>query len=148
MIYTVFTFCTLFLLAFSAVQGHDQSPLYKRYKAAASKTAPVLKNYDVASPASNDHAARDRSLFYPPLPGQNSRDYHPIKKASADNDTIIYYSWHLHVYFFHEDDNVTQRTLALRDNFMKRFSVATCDDDCFMGGPFDTCTQGNQTNPN
>ena len=129
-----------------SVIGHStsNSALYKKYKASAAKKGTFsVPTYGVSSPSSADQAARDKSLFYPPLPGQSGVDYHPQLKTLAENDTqIVYYSWHAHVYFFHEDENVTQRTLALRDQFMKRFSLAVCDDSCFMGGPFDTCTQG------
>lgn len=132
----------LFILA-SLVAGHQElSALYKSYKEAGGKLSTKSNTLYVQSPASIDAAARDKSLFFPPLPGQTGADYHPQLKSLVPNDTVVYYSWHIHVYFFHEDDNVTSRTLALRDNFIKTFSLATCDDTCFMGGPFDTCTQG------
>jgi hypothetical protein len=134
-----------FLAGIFAHQQSDFSDLYARYKAAGGKSSVTAAKatYDVSSPVSSDNAARDKSLFFPPVKGQNGRDYHPQLKSLAQNDTqIIYYSWHAHVYFFHEDANVTARTLALRDSFMKRFSLVNCDDNCFMGGPFDSCTQG------
>ncbi len=136
-------FLTLFLAFASLSNAHSSSDLYKKYRASANKTPVVAHTHSVSAISSNDQAVRDKSLFYPPLPGQTGADYHPQLKSLAENDTqIIYYSWHAHVYFFHEDANVTQRTLALRDQFMKRFSIALCDDSCFMGGPFDTCVQG------
>eukprot|EP00599_Poterioochromonas_sp_BG-1_P008412 CAMPEP_0173142634 /NCGR_PEP_ID=MMETSP1105-20130129/6203_1 /TAXON_ID=2985 /ORGANISM="Ochromonas sp., Strain BG-1" /LENGTH=218 /DNA_ID=CAMNT_0014056059 /DNA_START=45 /DNA_END=698 /DNA_ORIENTATION=- len=136
-------FLTLFLAFASLSNAHSSSDLYKKYRASANKTPVVAHTHSVSAISSNDQAVRDKSLFYPPLPGQTGADYHPQLKSLAENDTqIIYYSWHAHVYFFHEDENVTQRTLALRDQFMKRFSIALCDDSCFMGGPFDTCVQG------
>jgi hypothetical protein len=138
---SVATFLALALVVIGTL-AHEPSALYKKYQASAGKQAP-LKSYDVESPVGRELKSQQQNEFYPPLPGQTGRDYHPIKKPMDGNDTqIIYYSWHLHVYFFHEDQNVTDRTLALRDNFMKRFSLATCDDSCFMGGPFDNCTQG------
>jgi len=142
----MFTYLTALALVLCTIGifGHEQSALYKKYNAASGKRAAApLSTYQVSTPASSDYKNRDKSLFFPPLAGQTGRDYHPQLKTLAQNDTqIIYYSWHAHVYFFHEDENVTDRTLALRDSFMKRFSLALCDDSCFMGGPFDTCNQG------
>ena len=84
-------------------------------------------------------------LFVPPRPDQTPVDYHPqLKSLPQDGEPITYYSWHIHSYFFHEDANVTARSLALRDNFISTFKLETCIGDCFMGGPFDTCSQGNQ----
>eukprot|EP00388_Colpodella_angusta_P028410 GDKK01012414.1.p1 GENE.GDKK01012414.1~~GDKK01012414.1.p1 ORF type:complete len:219 (+),score=54.28 GDKK01012414.1:1-657(+) len=120
--------------------------LYKQYQVAGGKD---LKRsipsaaLSVKSPSSKDAAARSKDLFFPPLPGQTGADYHPQLRNPSPNDTVInFYSWHVHVYFFHEDVNVTSRTLALRDQFISTFSLAQCSDDCFMGGPFDTCNQG------
>lgn len=137
----------LFALAALVASHQELSALYKEYQVAGGKGQPqkvVLPALKVKSPSSKDAAARDKSLFFPPLPGQTSSDYHPqLRAASPSNDTeIIFYSWHVHVYFFHEDANVTARTLALRDQFISTFSLATCSDECFMGGPFDTCNQG------
>lgn len=136
-----------FALAALVASHQELSALYKEYQVAGGKGQPqkvVLPALKVKSPSSKDAAARDKSLFFPPLPGQSSSDYHPqLRAASPSNDTeIIFYSWHVHVYFFHEDANVTARTLALRDQFISTFSLATCSDECFMGGPFDTCNQG------
>ena len=132
------------LLAFaltSLALGHQE--LYKQYQtrgnAFSKGKSPV---YGVSSPLSNDANARDSSLFVPPLAGQTGIDYHPQLKQLHEGEQIIYYSWHVHVYFFHEDQNVTDRTLAVRDQFISRFKLATCNDSCFMGGPFDTCNQG------
>jgi aromatic ring-cleaving dioxygenase len=119
------------------------SSIYKAYKASGGKiSTPKVNVQSVSSPLSNDVKARDKSLFFPPLPGQSSVDYHPQLRNLASNDSIVYYSWHVHVYFFHEDKNVTERTLALRDQFITKFGLAQCNDSCFMGGPFDTCNQG------
>lgn len=132
----------LLLLLASVAAGHQElSALYKQYKAAGGKVS-AAPSLNVHLPKSSDVQARDKSLFFPPLPGQTGVDYHPQLRSMVPNDTVVYYSWHVHVYFFHEDENVTARTLALRDNFIQHFSLATCDDSCFMGGPFDTCTQG------
>jgi len=55
---------------------------------------------------------------------------------------MVYYSWHIHVYFFHKDHNVTLRSMLLRNQFMKHFAAPECNKDCFMGLPFDNCTLG------
>jgi aromatic ring-cleaving dioxygenase len=142
----VLAYVSVCLFASAARQEH--SPLFEAYKKSAATQKSVansIQTTQVISPVGNEQMdARDKSLFFPPLPGQNGVDYHPqLRNLVEDNTTqLMYYSWHIHVYFFHEDKNVTDRTLALRDQFIKRFSLATCDDDCFMGGPFDTCTQG------
>lgn len=140
--------CLVVGITTAHVDRKEHSALYQQYQKSTagqhfSKNT-LASTKQVISPVGNDMMdVRTKSMFHPPLPGQNGVDYHPVRKdLSADNNTLIYYSWHVHVYFFHEDQNVTDRTLALRDSFIKRFSLATCDDDCFMGGPFDTCTQG------
>ena len=151
-----FVLAACLLISASVVFGHgpipghmEHSALYEQYKKSTNgkhcKKNLIPSTKQVLSPIGEEMMeSRAKSLFHPPLPGQNGVDYHPVlKQLVTDNSTqIIYYSWHVHVYFFHEDQNVTDRTLALRDSFIKRFSLATCDDDCFMGGPFDTCTQG------
>ncbi len=77
------------------------------------------------------------------MEGQSSVDYHPIlKKPPNPEDPITYYSWHIHVYFFHENKNVTARAMSLRESFIKTFNLDTCKDECFMGGWMDNCTQG------
>ena len=133
-----------FAIAACVAGSQELSTLYKQYQAAGGKDQKLVvpAALNVKSPSSKDAAARDKSLFFPPLPGQTGSDYHPQLREPRINDTITYYSWHVHVYFFHEDANVTARTLAMRDQFISTFSLATCDDDCFMGGPFDTCNQG------
>jgi len=133
----------LLILASVAVGHQELSNLYKAYKAGGKIVNHEKQQFhSVSSPQSNDKKARDESLFVPPLPGQSAVDYHPQLKKLAANETIIYYSWHVHVYFFHENQNVTDRSLALRDQFISTFGLATCNDSCFMGGPFDTCNQG------
>jgi aromatic ring-cleaving dioxygenase len=117
--------------------------LYQQYKENKGKPIIQRQQNQVRMVELPNNQNRDKSLFVPPMAGQSGADYHPqLKSLTSDNTSIVYYSWHVHVYFFHEDVNVTQRTLALRDQFIKQFSLATCDDSCFMGGPFDTCTQG------
>jgi aromatic ring-cleaving dioxygenase len=143
---TVF-FCAIILLIGTVLAHSNErklSPLYQRYKSSGRKNfQPATRYYDVSTANPTGTSSQGGDLFFPPLPGQSSVDYHPVKRVMADNDTqIIYYSWHLHVYFFHEDKNVTDRLLQLKDNFTKRFSLATCNESCFMGGPFDSCTQG------
>ena len=79
------------------------------------------------------------NLFVAPQPGQSSVDFHPmLKEIPGPNDPIVYYSWHIHTYFFHENKNVTDRALSLRQDFMKHFQITNCTGDCFMGGWMDT----------
>ena len=81
-------------------------------------------------------------LFFPPLPGQSNNDFHPqLRRLPADNETLYYYSWHIHMYFFHENVNVTARALAIRKEFMSFFNIETCLGNCFMGAIFDNCTR-------
>ena len=81
-------------------------------------------------------------LFFPPLPGQSNNDFHPqLRRLPADNDTLYYYSWHIHMYFFHENVNVTARALTIRKEFMSYFNIETCVGNCFMGAIFDNCTR-------
>ena len=148
---TIKMFRALIILALAAfVASHqDLSALYKQYQIAGGKDAKrtlAPAALTVKSPSNKDAAARNKDLFFPPLPGQTGADYHPqLRNKPNPNDTVInFYSWHVHVYFFHEDANVTARTLALRDQFISTFSLAQCSDECFMGGPFDTCNQGTQ----
>lgn len=139
------TLIVLVLAAFAAAH-QELSPLYKAYQAAGAKyqqPKPILP-LSVKALTQAELKNVDKSMFVAPHAGQSAVDYHPqLKVMPFNNRTITYYSWHVHVYFFHEDVNVTARTLALRDEFISHFSLATCDDSCFMGGPFDTCTQGN-----
>lgn len=128
-----------------AVAHQELSPLYQSYlnskgKSSAASSSSARK---VSVPASHIKDARSKDLFVPPMKGQTGVDFHPQLRAPLSADTpMTYYSWHVHVYFFHEDKNVTSRSLALRDQFIKTFSLAKCDDECFMGGWMDTCTQG------
>lgn len=134
------------VLAALAVGHQELSPLYKAYQAAGAKyKQQPTAALNVKAPSKAELQNVDKSMFVAPHAGQSTVDYHPqLKVLPFNNRTITYYSWHVHVYFFHEDVNVTARTLALRDEFISHFSLATCDDSCFMGGPFDTCTQGNR----
>ena len=125
----------------------ELSDLYKQYK--TGKTVAPMKNsvfHEVHMASKEDKDKKYDSLFFPPHVGQSTNDYHPIlRKPLAADEPMTYYSWHIHVYFFHEDKNVTDRALALRDEFMSTFSIQNCIDDCFMGGPFDTCNTGSCT---
>jgi aromatic ring-cleaving dioxygenase len=86
--------------------------------------------------------AMNPDLFFPPLPGQSNNDFHPqLRREPTENETLYYYSWHIHTYFFHENVNVTKRALALRQEFMKYFNIEKCIGDCFMGAIFDNCTR-------
>lgn len=123
--------------------GHEMSDLYKSFRASGGVTIQHPKYHKVLSAASKDQILRAKELFVPPLPGQSTNDYHPqLKVLPKDDEPMIFYSWHIHMYFFHEDKNVTARSLAIRDQFIADFKLPTCDDACFMGGPFDTCIQG------
>ena len=129
----------LALLASASVAlSHEQqevSALFQKYKSSKSavvKEAPHFRDVSLATPGNTDG-----HLFYPPMQGQTPNDYHPVAKTLLKEDEpMTYYSWHIHVYFFHEDANVTARTLALRDEFMTTFSITDCQDDCFMGKLF------------
>lgn len=92
--------------------------------------------------ANERSAARDANLFFPPLPGQSNNDFHPqLRHLPSENETLYYYSWHIHTYFFHENTNVTERALAIREQFMSYFNIEKCQGNCFMGGIFDNCTR-------
>jgi hypothetical protein len=98
----------------------ELSDLYKQYKAGKA-AAPTEKTVfrDVRMAAKQD---KYESPFFPPHVGQSPNDFHPVlRKPLADDEPMTYYSWHIHVYFFHEDQNVTDRSLALRDEFMSTF---------------------------
>jgi len=144
----------VFVVALSGALGHnvDMSKLYKAYQAASGKHSAAdskaqFRNAVVAKNANANLSAADRAalkdLFFPPRPDQTPNDYHPqLKRLPGDGEDIVYYSWHIHTYFFHEDQNVTDAALALRSAFMSTFSIGLCDDECFMGGPWDTCNTG------
>jgi aromatic ring-cleaving dioxygenase len=84
-----------------------------------------------------------QDLFVPPKPGQSSVDYHPqLKQLPGDDEPLVYYSWHIHVYFYQDNRNYSAECMAFREEFILAFNVPKCTGDCFMGGPFDTCTQG------
>lgn len=117
------------------------SALFQRYKDSKHAVSKPAQYREVV--LANVETEVSRANFAPPFKGQPTADYHPqLKTLKDDNEPMVYYSWHIHVYFFHEDQNVTNRALALRDQFISTFSLATCDDDCFMGGWMDNCTQG------
>lgn len=129
----------------------ELSKLYKSYQASKGKhsiadnkqkfrKAVVAKSVNTSNA---EELAAMKNLFVPPRPDQTPIDYHPqLKALPGDGEEIIYYSWHIHTYFFHEDENVTAKALELRDAFMSAFTIETCSDDCFMGGPWDTCSTG------
>jgi aromatic ring-cleaving dioxygenase len=138
-------FATLALGLLASVSAHTElSDLYKQYKN-GKNSAPLEKTTfrDVHVASSQD---KMESPFFPPHAGQSPNDYHPqLRKPLRADEPMTYYSWHLHLYFFHEDKNVTDRALAVRDEFMSTFHLQDCVDDCFMGGPFDTCNTGSCT---
>lgn len=102
----------------------------------------VKTRHAVPIKAGQKSPALHADLFFPPLPGQSNNDFHPqLRKLPAANETLYYYSWHIHMYFFHENVNVTKRALAIREQFMDYFNIEKCIGDCFMGGIFDNCTR-------
>jgi len=129
--------------------GHDEDPtlhhsrqsqLYKQYLAEKGQS---FHTRQVINVEALEYPDGFRSEFLPPLPGQSPIDYHPILKTKrGPNDPLIYYSWHIHGYFFGggENPNSTARAMKFRDAFIKEFNVSHCDDQCFMGGIFDKCT--------
>lgn len=137
----VLVFC-LISLAF----GHSLRNEYIRFKAqpsAINNPVELIKTRRAVPIKSGEKsAATNPDLFFPPLPGQSNNDFHPqLRQIPSDNDTLYYYSWHIHVYFFHENANVTARALALRQEFMKYFDIEKCLGNCFMGAIFDNCTR-------
>ncbi len=136
----------LVVLLVSGVISHREiSPLYKSFQASKglSIEGTVEGVRKVFSPSSSDQQSRSAKLFVPPRPDQSPVDYHPQRKnLPTDDEPLVFYSWHIHAYFFQENANVTARCLAMRDQFIAFFNISTCNDDCFMGGPFDTCDSG------
>jgi aromatic ring-cleaving dioxygenase len=154
MMSSVSTLLVVLLAVIGACVAHnvDVSKLYKSYQESKGKysnsvTAPHVRKAILANNVKGNLSQAELSamkeLFVAPRPDQTTADYHPqLKRLPADGEEIIYYSWHIHTYFFHEDENVTASALALRDAFISTFSLTTCSDECFMGGPWDTCNQG------
>ena len=111
------------------------SALHRIHGAVRTRPAIAVTSADQLSDTVTD-------LFFPPLPGQSNNDFHPqLRRLPADNETLYYYSWHIHMYFFHENVNVTARALAIRKEFMSYFNIETCLGNCFMGAIFDNCTR-------
>jgi len=130
------------VLCFSLVASFGwahMSALNQEYKASGGQAFKehhwhTVKNAEEMTPG------KVADLFFPALEGQSSTDFHPVLRVlPGAADPLVYYSWHIHAYFFHENANVTARSMAFRDVFMKTFNVSKCLGDCFMGGPFDTC---------
>lgn len=124
--------------------SHSGSGLYEAYLKAKINFDTNTPTYrKVVSPASGEKGSRSADLFTAPRIGQSSNDYHPqLKQLLGEDEPMTFYSWHIHSYFFHEDANVTEKSLAFRDQFISAFNIPMCEGDCFMGGPFDTCDQG------
>ncbi|CAF0742252.1 unnamed protein product [Rotaria sordida] len=101
----------------------------------------LINTRSVKSIKTSDSAAINPDLFFPPLPGQSNNDFHPqLRRLPSASEPLYYYSWHIHSYFFHENKNVTERALDIRQQFMNFFHIKTCEGNCFMGGIFDNCT--------
>jgi len=124
-------------------QRFSLNSLHKLYQDEVHKSSyHIPKVVDVVSRKSHE-LKHTNSLFLAPLTGMSPVDFHPqLQVLPKAGDPLVYYSWHIHMYFFHENKNVTTRCLALRTQFMNVFRVPECTGNCFMGGPFDNCTQG------
>lgn len=46
------------------------------------------------------------------------------------NDNVTYYSYHIHVYFLQKNENATNEATLLRNRFLSKFNVDSCNDDC------------------
>ena len=131
----------------SMVESHGSlRGQYIRFKGRKAHEKPLIdlpKTRTVAALRSGERSSNNAAnLFFPPLPGQSNNDFHPqLRQLPADNETLYYYSWHIHVYFFHENVNVTARALSVREQFISYFEINDCQGNCFMGGIFDNCTR-------
>ena len=132
---------------FLVVDGHNslrsQYIRLKSQRRAIHQLDGLVKARSVVAVRNGDSLLTNKAdLFFPPLPGQTNNDFHPqLRTLPSENETLYYYSWHIHVYFFHENANVTARALALREKFMSYFNIEQCLGNCFMGGIFDNCTR-------
>ncbi|CAF1092439.1 unnamed protein product [Adineta ricciae] len=137
----------LILIVLAVVNCHSSLRNdYIRARARASVQKPLKESITsqrvVAIKAGETSPETHADLFFPPLPGQSNNDFHPqLRHLPSGNETLYYYSWHIHVYFFHENVNVTTRALAIRQQFMSYFNIEKCLGNCFMGGIFDNCTR-------
>lgn len=129
------------LLASAVAHPHHGGSLRQQYRQDVAKNVHFTpRSRTLATP---EQVQRDANadLFLPPLPGQSSVDFHPVLRTPpGPNDPLVYYSWHIHVYFYHENANYTARAMALRTSFIREFNVSACPESCFMGGIFDNCT--------
>lgn len=139
-------YATLLLFMLSLTYGHESlRAQYIREKARSllndnQQNQVVSRSVKPIKP--DDLKTLNPDLFFPPLPGQSNNDFHPqLRQLPSGNDTLYYFSWHIHMYFFHENVNVTARALAIRQQFMNYFDIKKCEGNCFMGGPFDNCTR-------
>jgi len=127
-------------LAHPHEKGHDLSDIYLQYQKESQYTEFESRPATFANP---NNFQDYKGKFFPPLPGQTHVDFHPqLRVPPGPKDPLIYYSWHIHTYFYQDDKNVTDRCLAFRTQFMETFNVPVCTGNCFMGGIFDNCTQG------
>jgi aromatic ring-cleaving dioxygenase len=120
--------------------GPEGMPLYQQYLNSKSHQMHTREVYAVEELNVPEGFLAD--LFFPPLPGQSPIDFHPqLKKVPGPRDPLIYYSWHIHSYFFGggENPNSTARAMKFRTSFMTAFNVSLCPESCFMGGIFDKC---------
>lgn len=121
--FLLFAFCLAATVsAHTLHDDHDPrelSDLYVEYQQSAKKCELKTRAIKPAHPKTDFS-----NIFFPPLPGQTSVDYHPqLRVLPTEDEPLTYYSWHIHVYFFQEDKNVTGRALSLREAFMKNFRV-------------------------
>lgn len=70
----------------------------------------------------------DPTLFVQPA-GEVGPDYHPVKLGPHMGNETIYYSYHIHVYWLHNDEQNTA-AWALRDDFIRRFNPIPCKGAC------------------
>ena len=63
-------------------------------------------------------------------------DFHPRKIALySREEALTFYSWHIHVYFFANNNASTTAATALRDAFIERFKPTTCNGSCDLSCP-------------
>jgi hypothetical protein len=128
----------------SDARSHQLSSLFREYQRSAIRSPSKEFKPTKTETFKATHNNRAADLFLPPLPGQSPIDFHPqlkyvlcvfeclrsffiltARKLPEKDAPLTYYSWHIHTYFFHEDNDVKQRCLTLRQQFMSEFSAGT-----------------------
>eukprot|EP00128_Syssomonas_multiformis_P016852 Colp12_sorted_trinity150504_noHs@19543 len=150
---SIVALCALLLLGAACAHPHgdhsqfenaDSSEIYKLY---LKEKQGVLNEADSAIlfPTRYVFNVEDvplgfRDEFHAPLPGQSNVDFHPVlKKKPNPAAPLVYYSWHIHSYFWGggENPNSTARAMKFRSEFMDYFNATLCPDSCFMGSHFE-----------